>query len=105
MKTLNAEGRLYSKPCPEIAFVSALDRYGRENGQRVVRARYTAGVSTMVTALLSIAGIWGFGKRVCERVQRRISFSDRTFPHQLASQLLEQLYQAMKINAGQPYHK
>ena len=53
-----------------------------------------------------IGGSLGLSADVLERADESISFSRMTFPHQLMRViLLEQIYRAEKILAGEPYHK
>ena len=53
-----------------------------------------------------IGGSLGLHESVSKRADRKISFSDMTFPHQLMRViLLEQIYRAYRIICGEPYHK
>lgn len=63
----------------------------------------TRGVSDIVFV---IGGSLGLSDRVIARADEEMSMSKMTFPHQLARvMLMEQLYRAMKIRAGERYHK
>jgi len=53
-----------------------------------------------------IGGSLGLHHSVLERADLRLSFGRMTYPHQLMRLiLLEQIYRALKINRGEPYHK
>ena len=56
--------------------------------------------------MLLLGGSLGLGRNVLDRADEEMSMSRMTFPHQLARvMLLEQLYRAEKIIAGERYHK
>ncbi|MCL4483765.1 MAG: 23S rRNA (pseudouridine(1915)-N(3))-methyltransferase RlmH [Bacteroidetes bacterium] len=52
-----------------------------------------------------VGGPYGFHESVYKRADSKISLSKLTFPHQLVRLLfVEQLYRAMTIIKGEPYH-
>ena len=53
-----------------------------------------------------IGGADGLGKGILEAADRRLAFGRLTWPHQIVRILLaEQLYRAMTILSGHPYHR
>ncbi|MFS0725168.1 23S rRNA (pseudouridine(1915)-N(3))-methyltransferase RlmH [Paenibacillus sp. 1P07SE] len=53
-----------------------------------------------------IGGSNGLSPAVLARAQQQLSFGRMTYPHQLMRlMLVEQVYRAVKINRGEPYHK
>ena len=53
-----------------------------------------------------IGGSLGLSREVLARADEHLSMGPMTFPHQLARVMVyEQIYRAMKIAAGERYHK
>jgi 23S rRNA (pseudouridine1915-N3)-methyltransferase len=92
-----------AKRVPERAFVSMLDS-GGEALDSVAFSRW------MERRRMDGRDVWfviggAFGGPELDRVDHQLSFGPMTLPHQLARVvLLEQVYRAHKILAGEPYH-
>jgi 23S rRNA (pseudouridine1915-N3)-methyltransferase len=87
---------------PDRAYVSLLDgggaQYGSEAFARWLEERRQAGRDVCFV----IGGPFG---TALDRCDHRLSLGPMTLPHQLARVvLLEQLFRAHKILAGEPYH-
>ena len=68
--------------------------------------KLTEMIDTGRRVVFIIGGSLGLSDDVVRRAQLKLSFSPMTFPHQLARiMLLEQTYRALKIAAGERYHK
>lgn len=86
-----------------VALCVTARQRGSEQLARDLRALFVSGVSDVTFV---IGGSLGLHPSVLARADERLSMSEMTFPHQLARvMLLEQLYRAAKINAGERYHK
>lgn len=88
---------------PEGAFVSLL----AAEGTGYDSLAFSAFLEERRRAGEGVAFVIGgpFGAPELERVDHRLSLGPMTLPHQLARVvLLEQLYRAHKILAGEPYH-
>lgn len=101
------EGEGILRRIPPQAYVIALTIQGRQRSSEQFAARlsqlFTQGKSDVVFV---IGGSLGLHASVLSRADEEMSMGPMTFPHQLARvMLLEQLYRAGKLNAGERYHK
>ena len=100
------EGRSILDKTGSGDYVIALDIGGRELSSEDLAARIADISFTNSTIDFVIGGSLGLSKEVKSRAALRLSFGRITLPHQLARiVLLEQVYRAFKINAGETYHK
>jgi len=103
---LSAEGVLLMRHMRPGAYTIVLDRGGREFTSEALSARLAEeklyGRSDFQFIL---GGALGLDKRVLGSADLVWSLSRLTFPHQLARcVVLEQLYRAVRIERGEPYH-
>ena len=79
---------------------------GRQIDSMQLSGKLTELIDTGRRVVFVIGGSLGLSSEVVRRAQLKLSFSPMTFPHQLARiMLLEQTYRALKIAAGERYHK
>lgn len=91
----------------EDAFVYTLEILG-EKADSVSFAKQieNIGINGKSHIQFVIGGSLGLHESVSKRADRKLSFSDMTFPHQLMRVLLlEQIYRAYRIIYREPYHK
>ncbi len=102
-----------SAECQEIIakikpldFVVLLDENGKQMGSEVfakyLQTEFNKGHKTIVFV---IGGAFGFSPEMYERANAKISLSAMTFSHQMIRMIFfEQVYRAMTILRGEPYH-
>ena len=79
---------------------------GKQMDSVQLSRKLTELIDTSRRVVFVIGGSLGLSDDVVRRANLRLSFSPMTFPHQLARiMLLEQTYRALKIAAGERYHK
>jgi len=92
---------------PERAVIVALD----EGGETLDSGAFTGVLRNWRDAgrpatMFCIGGADGLGAEVKQRADLTLAFGAATWPHQLVRiMLLEQLYRAVTILAGHPYHR
>lgn len=100
-----AEGDLILRAVPPSADLVLLDEHGTcfrsvEFAQYMQRKMTAARDLTFV-----VGGAYGFPPSVYARADAKLSLSPMTFSHQMIRLLfVEQLYRAMTILRGEPYH-
>ena len=105
-KVIETEGREILSRIGSGDCVIALDIQGKELSSEEI-ARKISEISFDYSRIsFIIGGSLGLSDEVKKRADFRMSFGKITLPHQLARVvLLEQIYRAFKINAGEAYHK
>lgn len=87
-------------------FVILLDERGRELTSRGLSELIVKKANTISRRLIFvIGGPYGFSEAVYTRADMQLALSKMTFTHEMARVLtLEQIYRAMTIWKGEPYH-
>ncbi len=87
-------------------YLVLLDEKGKELTSREYAAYIDKKMSSVPKRLLFlIGGPYGFSEKVYAKADDKMSFSKMTFPHEMIRLFfVEQLYRAMTILKGEPYH-
>jgi 23S rRNA (pseudouridine1915-N3)-methyltransferase len=104
-KTEEAEALL--EAVPERAVLIALDERGKAIDSRAFSGRLEKWRDGAVSEVVfAIGGADGLGTAILERSELRLAFGTMTWPHQFVRLMLaEQLYRAVTILSGHPYHR
>jgi 23S rRNA (pseudouridine1915-N3)-methyltransferase len=100
------EGELILQQITAQDEVFLLDELGIESSSiefaRFLEKKMIAGTKRLV---MIIGGPYGFSEAIYNRANGKLSLSHMTFSHQMVRLIfLEQLYRAMTILKGEPYH-
>jgi len=101
------EAELLLQKIPDGGVLVALDERG-ETMPSEAFARWLAKQRDMGTPALTFAigGADGHGLALFAKAQKRLAFGTQTWPHLLVRAMLaEQIYRAVTILAGHPYHR
>ena len=104
---LNEEAERLQRRSPEDAHLIVLDELGRSLTSEAF-AQYLAAVRdrNIADVVFVIGGPDGVAAELRNSAQMRIAFGAQTWPHLLVRAMLaEQLYRAMTILSGHPYHR
>lgn len=104
---LEAEGQRQLAKCPQGARLIRLDEHGKVFTSKALAhdlAKWRD--SGVPETVFLIGGAEGYSAAVKDRVPETLALGPQTWPHRLARVMMaEQLYRALSILAGTPYHK
>jgi 23S rRNA (pseudouridine1915-N3)-methyltransferase len=104
-KALASEGEAIIRRIPADAYACALDREGTQLTSEELAAFLEERRMARADLCFVVGGPRGLDPRILARSGLRLALGRVTLPHQLARVvLLEQLFRAHKILAGEPYH-
>jgi 23S rRNA (pseudouridine1915-N3)-methyltransferase len=99
------EGERLSAQVPPRAYVAALTPQGREFTSEEFAAWLTQRELEARPLVFLIGGHWGLDEPTLAAASERLALARLTLTHELSRLvLLEQLYRAMTIKTGHPYH-
>lgn len=106
-KVLEIEGKRIIEAIKKNNYVIALDIKGEKlSSEQLAEKIETLKIAGVSSVSFIIGGSHGLSEEVRNRADYKLSFSDMTFPHQLMRLILaEQIYRALTIEQGLPYHK
>lgn len=101
------EGERIRKQIKSGSFVIALEIRGQElSSEELAALLAKQALNGYSDFTFIIGGASGLAHPVLQAADFRLSFGPMTFPHQLMRlMLVEQLYRAVKISRGEPYHR
>ena len=100
-----AEGEAILRWLTPSMDVGLLDEHGHEFRSIEYAEWLQKKMSAGKDLVLIIGGAYGFSPAVYARANYKVSFSQMTFSHQMIRLMaIEQLYRAMTILRGEPYH-
>lgn len=105
-KQKEQEGKTLLSKLNNSDYVVLLDERGREYTSR----QFSEFIQSKMVCLpgrlvFVVGGPYGFSEEVYSRANSKLSLSKMTFPHELVRLFfVEQIYRAMTIMRGEPYH-
>lgn len=100
-----AEGELILRTITPATDLILLDEHGKEYRSMEFADYIQKRMSSGRDVVFVVGGPYGFSDAVYQRANGKISLSKMTFSHQMVRLFfVEQLYRAMTILRGEPYH-